>query len=121
MTNALKVKKLILDLKKNINVNVTYASRWTDLPPIFQFVSYKQFKNGHQIAGVGSSLENEEKALYRSLGEFVERYSLRIFNKKELKRFKYSDVKNKTIPFKEVIKFSEKELKSRKLKGLIGG
>jgi ribosomal protein S12 methylthiotransferase accessory factor len=120
MTNALKVKKLILDLQKNINVHVTYISRWTDLPPMFQFVSYKQFKNGQQIAGVGSSLENKEKALYRSLGEFVERYSLRIFNKKELKRFKYSDVENKTIPFKEVMKFSEKQLKSRNLKGLIG-
>jgi ribosomal protein S12 methylthiotransferase accessory factor len=114
------LNKFIFDLQKNIGGNITYASRWTDLPPMFQVVSYKKLKDGRQIVGAGSSLENEEKALYRSLGEFVERYSLSIFNNKDLKQFKYSDVKNKTIPFKEVMKFSEKQLKSRNLKGLIG-
>jgi ribosomal protein S12 methylthiotransferase accessory factor len=119
MNNVLK--KFILNFLKNIEGNITYVSRWTDLPPMFQVVSYKKLKDGRQIVGAGSSLENEEKALHRSLGEFVERYSLQIFNNKNLKRLKYSDIKSKAVPFKEIMKFSEKQLKSGKLKSSIGG
>jgi ribosomal protein S12 methylthiotransferase accessory factor len=95
--------------------------RWVDLPIVYQYCCAKSLvfnSRKRQISGVGTSLISYSKAFKRSIAEFVERYSLRIFNHFKLKKFKYKDAIN-AIKLEDVLIFSDKQTKTGKLKGKI--
>ena len=79
-------------IKNGICDGFYVMDRWTDLPPIFQFSMKKEINRSNYIVGVGSSLRNEKIAVERAVGEFVERFSLRFFNKKEIKKYNIQEL-----------------------------
>jgi len=107
-------------IKNGICDGFYVMDRWTDLPPIFQFSMKKEINRSNYIVGVGSSLRNEKIAVERAVGEFVERFSLRFFNKKEIKKIQYSRIDNNSIKLKQIVNFSKEQLKDKKIKQKLG-
>jgi len=109
-------------LRKEKICDIVYKPpRWVDLPVVYQYCCAKSLvfnRRKRQISGVGTSLVSYSEAFKRSIAEFVERYSLRIFNYFNFKKLKYKDAIN-AIKLEDVLIFSDKQIKAEKLKGRI--